>query len=270
MTKLKDRAAIVTGAASGIGAGTALRLAQDGASVVVADLDASGAQRIVDEITERGQRAIAVEVDVADEEATQRMVAACVETFGRLDILHNNAAFTNASGHAADRDLLSVDLATWDKTMAVNVRGPMMGCKYAIPEMLKNGGGSIINTSSGSAKTGDYERTAYSASKAAMLSLTRSIATQYGKQGIRCNSILPGLILTPTSRHAFSDRLLEVLEEGHLTPYLGEPADVAALVSFLASDDAKFITGQEINCDGGVLVRSGATGLMKYLQDHRT
>ena len=264
------RTAVVTGAARGIGRAIAHRLATDGHHVAVLDLDESACQVVADEITERGGRALAFQMDVTDEKATQQMVTACVETFGRLDILHNNAAFTNATGQAADRDLLTVDLATWDKTMAVNVRGPLLGSKYAIPEMVKNGGGSIINTSSGNAKIGDYERTAYSASKAALLSLTRSIATQYGKQGIRCNSILPGLILTPTSRHAFSDRLLEVLEEGHLTPYLGEPADVAALVSFLASDDAKFITGQEINCDGGVLVRSGATGLMKYLQDHRT
>ncbi|MEO9139020.1 MAG: SDR family NAD(P)-dependent oxidoreductase [Jatrophihabitans sp.] len=186
MKKLKDRAAIVTGGASGIGAGTALRLAEDRACVVVADMNESGAQRIVDEITGRGDRAIAVAVDVADEQATHEMIDACVEAFGRLDILHNNAAYTNASGQAADRDLLTMDLATWDKTMSVNLRGPMIASKYAIPEMLKNGGGSIINTSSSSAKTGDYERTAYAASKAAMLSLTRSIATQYGK-------LFPGL-----------------------------------------------------------------------------
>src|SRR5699024_1624886 len=109
----------------------------------------------------------------------------------------------------------------------------------------------------------------YSASKAGLLSLTRSIATQYGKQGIRCNSIIPGLILTPASKYQFSDELMKVLEEGHLTPYVGEPEDIGALVSFLASEDSKFITGQEINCDGGVLVRSGATGTMKYLQDHQ-
>lgn len=142
--------------------------------------------------------------------------------------------------------------------MAINLRGPMLGSKYAIPEMIKNGGGSIINTSSGNAKIGDYERTAYSASKAGLLSLIRSIATQYGKQGIRCNSILPGLILTPATKYRFSDELLNVLEEGPLPPYVGEPDDIAAL-----------ITGQEINCDGGVLVRSAAIGVMKHLEDQQ-
>lgn len=269
MRKLDGKVAIVTGAASGIGLGTVKYLAEEGAAVVVADLNELGAQEVADSINENGGRAIAAKVDVADEESTKNMIETCVDAFGRLDILHNNAAYTGQEGQDGDKDLLNVNTGVWDKTMEINLRGPMLGCKYAIPEMLKNGGGSIINTSSGNAKIGDYERTAYSASKAGLLSLTRSVATQYGKQGIRCNSILPGLILTPASKYQFSDELLDVLEEGHLTPYVGEPEDIAALVSFLGSDDAKFITGQEINCDGGVLVRSGAIGVMKHLEDQQ-
>ncbi|WP_422659883.1 SDR family NAD(P)-dependent oxidoreductase [Paenibacillus sp. EC2-1] len=262
MKKLAGKVAIVTGGASGIGLGSVKRLVEDGAAVVVADLNEAGAQQIVEEIKQNGGQAIAVGVDVADEEAMKAMIAKTIEAFGKIDILFNNAGF----GHRDDKDLLSMDTDLWDKMMAVNVRGPMFGAKYAIPEMLKNGGGVIINNASGNAKVGDYERTAYSAAKAGLLSLTRSIATQYGKDGIRCNSILPGLILTPATRGRFSQELMDLMEEGHLTPYVGEPEDIGALVSFLASDDAKFITGQEIPCDGGVNVRSAASGIMKHVQ----
>lgn len=263
MKKLEGKVAVVTGGASGIGLGAVMRLAEDGAAVVVADLNLEGAQQVADEIIKNGGQALAVKVNVAEEAEVKDMIDKTVEAFGRLDILHNNAAL----GPITDKGIPEMDVAVWDLVMGINLRGPMLGCKYAIPVMIKNGGGSIINTASANGKVGDYERTAYSASKAGLLSLTRSVATQHGKQGIRCNSVLPGLILTPATRRKFSTELMELMEEGNLLPYIGEPEDIANLVSFLASDESKYITGQEINCDGGVLVRAGAGAIMKYVRD---
>lgn len=263
MKKLEGKVAIVTGGASGIGLGAVHRLAEDGAAVAVADVNAEGAQQVADEINKNGGKAIAITVDVAKEEEVKAMIDKTVEAFGRLDILHNNAAW----GPMNDKGIPEMDVDMWDAVMGINLRGPMMGCKYAIPEMRKVGGGSIINTASANGKVGDYERTAYSASKAGLMSLTRSVATQHGKEGIRCNTVLPGLIVTPATRRKFSTELMELMEEGNLTPYVGGPEDIAALVSFLASEESRYITGQEINCDGGVLVRAGAGAIMKHVRD---
>lgn len=265
MKKLAGKVAIVTGGASGIGLGTVQRLADDGAAVVVADLNLEAAQEAADEIVKNGGQAIAFKINISEEEENKAMIEKAVETFGRLDILHNNAAL----GPIEDKGVLEMDVEMWDFVMGVNLRGPMLACKYAIPEMIKNGGGSIINTASANGKVGDYARTAYSASKAGLMSLTRSVATQYGKQGIRCNSVLPGLIITPATRRKFSTELMELMEEGNLLPYVGEPEDIASLVSFLASDDSKYVTGQELNCDGGVLVRAGTGAIMNYVNNQQ-
>ncbi len=265
MGKLDGKVAIVTGGASGIGLGTVERFIEDGASVVVADVNGEGAKQVADELVAKGGKAIAFTVDVSEEEQVKAMIDKAVEQFGRLDILHNNAAW----GPMNDNGIPEMDVEMWDRVMAINLRGPMLGCKYAIPEMVKNGGGTIINTASANGKVGDYVRTAYSASKAGLMSLTRSVATQHGKEGIRCNSVLPGLVVTPATRRKFSDELMELMEEGNLLPYVGSPEDIAALVSFLASDEGKYITGQEINCDGGVLVRAGAGAIMKYVSDRQ-
>ncbi|MGN7408770.1 MULTISPECIES: SDR family NAD(P)-dependent oxidoreductase [unclassified Sporosarcina] len=263
MKKLEGKVAIVTGGASGIGLGTVLRLAEDGAAVVVADLNEEGAKKAADEIVQNGGQAIPFKVDVSNEEEVKAMVEKTIEAFGRLDILHNNAAYSPI----ADKGVPEMDVDMWDAVMAINLRGPMLGCKYAIPEMRKVGGGSIINTASANGKVGDYERTAYSASKAGLMSFTRSVATQHGKESIRCNTVLPGLIVTPATRRKFSTELMELMEEGNLTPYVGGPEDIAALVSFLASEESRYITGQEINCDGGVLVRAGAGAIMRYIRE---
>ncbi|GAB6989942.1 SDR family NAD(P)-dependent oxidoreductase [Paenibacillus pini] len=265
MKKLEGKVAIVTGGASGIGLGTVLRLVEDGAAVVVADVNYEAAQQVVKDITNDGGQAIAVKVDVSVEAEVKAMIDTTVQTFGKLDILHNNAAW----GPIDDKEVPDMDVEMWDRVMGINLRGPMLGCKYAIPEMIKIGGGTIINTASANGKVGDYERTAYSASKAGLMSLTRSIATQHGKDNIRCNSILPGLILTPATKRKFSKELMELMEEGNLLPSIGEPEDIAGLVSFLVSNEGRYITGQEINCDGGVLVRAGAGAIMKYVRDRQ-
>ena len=252
--KLDGRAAIVTGAASGIGRASALALAAEGAGVLVADLNEEGAQRVVAEIVEACGRARACRADVEEEASVEAIVAAAVDCFGRLDILHNNAAASDPEIMGRDLALTDMDIEVWDRTMAINLRGPMLGCKHAIPHLLEAGGGAIVNTSSASGLVGDLSRAAYGASKAGLDSLTRSVATQYGKRGIRCNSIAPGVIATPALAANVPAEQLAIFERSHLTPRLGRPEDIAAAVVFLASDEGAYITGQTISVDGGLLV----------------
>jgi NAD(P)-dependent dehydrogenase (short-subunit alcohol dehydrogenase family) len=253
MGKLEGRVAIVTGGGSGIGRASALALARAGAAVLVADVSAQAAERVAAEIALAGGRALAHAVDVSEEGAVAGMVAAAVERLGGLDILHNNAAATDWSVLGGDGEITQLDVAIWERSLAVNLRGPFLGCKHAIPAMLARGGGAIINTSSASGLTGDLVRTAYGVSKAGVDGLTRYVATQYGKRGIRCNAIAPGVIETPALRQNVPAEQVAMFERHHLTPRLGTPEDVAAAVVFLASDDAAFITGQVISVDGGLL-----------------
>lgn len=248
MSRFVDRVAIVTGAGSGIGAATAITLAADGAQVVVADLDATAAAATVEKILAAGGEAIAHEADVSDEQAVSDTVDAAITTFGRLDILHNNAADLGPM-HLRDTKITDGEVEVWDRTLAVNLRGVMLGCKYAIPRMIDHGGGVIVNTSSEAALWAGPARVAYAASKSAIHAVTCHVAARYGRDGIRCLAVVPGLIVnenTPASswfvdtkvRHQAIDRT-------------GTPQDIANVVAFLASDAAGFMTGVAIPVDGG-------------------
>jgi NAD(P)-dependent dehydrogenase (short-subunit alcohol dehydrogenase family) len=265
--RLAGRVAIVTGAASGIGRASALALAREGAAVVVADVDAAGASRVAEEIAAQGGRALGQRTDVAEPESVAAMVEAAVKGFGGLDVLHNNAAASDPATIGSDGELVDLDLAVWERTLAVNLRGPMLGCKYAIPRMLERGGGAIVNTSSASGLTGDLARVAYGVSKAGVDSLTRYVATQYGKRGIRCNSIAPGVIATPALEANVPRELLAIYARSHLTPGLGRPEDIAAVVVFLASDAAAFVTGQTLRVDGGLLAHHPTVAEIRTWQE---
>jgi NAD(P)-dependent dehydrogenase (short-subunit alcohol dehydrogenase family) len=254
--RLRDKVAIVTGAASGIGAETAVRLAAEGAATVVADINLAGAQKLVDRITAAGNVAAAVHVDLGEERSIAALIAFAVERFGGLDILDNNAADTRLSS-TRDGGLEQTDVEVWDALMRINLRGTMLACKAAIPRMRARGGGSIINMSSGSGLTGALAPTAYGVSKAAIISLTQYVATQHGKEGIRCNAIAPGLIVTPSTTSAYATGPFgEMMLRHHLTPRLGRPEDIASMVAFLASDESQFVTGQVIAVDGGLLAHA--------------
>lgn len=271
MPRLAGKAAIVTGAANGIGRATALAMAREGAAVLVADLDgaaaAAAAARIAadEQVTRSGGRAEPFEVDVADEAAVQAMVEQAVRTFGKLNILHNNAAATGDTVNR-DRGIVDLPLDVWRRTMQVNVDGVFFGIRHALPHLLAAGGGSIINTSSDSAASGDLQYAAYGASKGAVESLTYYVAVMYGKQNVRCNAIAPGLVVTANARTKMSPQTLDVFERHHLLPRLGDPTDVAHLAVFLASDEAAWITGQVIRVDGGLL-RQNPT--VAYFRDAR-
>ncbi|MDB6104192.1 MAG: short-chain dehydrogenase, partial [Gammaproteobacteria bacterium] len=218
MTKrLQGKVAIVTGAASGIGAETATRLAQEGAAVVVADINLPGAEQLVARIIQTGAAAAAVRVDLGDEQSIIEMISFSVERFGGLDILDNNAADTRLSA-TRDGGVEHTDTEVWDTLMRVNLRGTMIACKAAIPRMRARGGGSIINMSSGSGLTGALAPTAYGVSKAGIIMLTQYVATQHGKEGIRCNAIAPGLIVTDAASSYASGPFGEMMLRHHLTP----------------------------------------------------
>jgi NAD(P)-dependent dehydrogenase (short-subunit alcohol dehydrogenase family) len=247
--RLEGKIAVITGGAGGIGAATARRFTDEGAKVLVADINQAGADEVAREI---GGETSATAYDAADPASIAAMIELAVSRYGRLDILHNNAALTSPEVVGKDTTAPDIPLEIWDAVMAVNLRGYMVGCKYAIPAMLKGGGGAIINTASGSGFVGDLSRIAYGVTKAGAMAITRYVATQHGRQGIRCNAIAPGLILTEASRNAVPE-LVEIISNHVLTPRLGRPEDVAAVAAFLASDDAGFINGETIRCNGGSL-----------------
>ena len=266
MGTLVGKVVIVTGAGSGIGRATVQRLSSEGASVIAADINLPGAEETVALATAQGGRAVAQHADVADEDSVRAMVDSAMAAYGRLDGLHNNAA--NVFVVPQDLDIVSMDMGVWDASMATNVRGPMLGCKYAIPQMLKTGGGSIVNMSSNAGQMGDLLRVAYGVSKAGVDSLTRYVATIHGKQGIRCNAISPGVVATPALVNNVSATELAMFESHHLTPYMGTPEDIAAVVAFLLGEDARFITGQVINVDGGMLAHTPMYQQMNAAMGH--
>lgn len=251
MERLTGRVAIVTGAGTGIGAATARRMVQEGARVVLADINLEAAEHVAAELAQGGGDVAARRFDLMEEDSISALIGWTVESFGTLNILHNNAADTRPDQVAGDLAIADMTIEIWDRAFQANTRGTMLMIKHAVPAMQKAGGGSIINTSSGTSQMGDLLRSAYGASKAAIDCLTRYAAAQYGRYSIRCNAVLPGLTVTPTVSAVIPAEHISQIQGHSLLPYLGRPEDLAATVTFLASDDARNITGQIISIDGG-------------------
>jgi NAD(P)-dependent dehydrogenase (short-subunit alcohol dehydrogenase family) len=245
-TRLDGKVAIVTGGAGGIGAATARLMTARGGRVAIADIAFDRAEALAGELP----GAIAIRLDLEDEASTQAMIAAVVAHFGRLDILHNNAALLGPEIAQADGDVEHMATALWDRTFAVNVRGTMIACRAALPH-LRESGGNIVNTVSNLALQGHIIQAAYSASKAAIIQMTRSIAASHGIHAIRCNAVAPGMTMTPALREAFPAPLRQAVEAETLRDRLGEADDIAEAVCFLASDAARNVTGQVLVADGG-------------------
>lgn len=261
MFSFDGKVAVITGGASGIGAATAAAFARQGASVVIADIDRSLADEVAAEIRSNGARALAITTDVRVESQIKNMVRDTIREFGRLDVLHNNAAALELT--AVEQDVTATEVDVWEATFRTNALGPMLGCKHAIPAMLETGGGSIVMTSSASATQGELMLTSYSASKAAVSQLTRAVATQWARRGVRCNAVAPGLVLTPQTRAHIPSPLLSAYEKVTSTPDVGAPEDIAAAVLFLASDEARYINGAVLAVDGGLTADNPINGELR-------
>jgi NAD(P)-dependent dehydrogenase (short-subunit alcohol dehydrogenase family) len=253
--ELKGKTAIVTGGAGAIGWATVERLAREGASVAIADIRMDAAAGLADRLVREGLTAKAFKIDLSQETEIISLVTGVVDAFGRIDILHNNAAINLQEAENGDRTLLDISAKNWDLTFSVNVRGPMLLSKHVIAQMLKQGGGGVIvNMSSGASQAPDPEaRIAYGSSKAAIETLTRYTAAQYGPQKIRCNAILPGVVMTPGMREMFTAEQLGAMTGRTMLKRACEPEDIAAMVCFLVSDDARQITGELVRVNGGVI-----------------
>jgi NAD(P)-dependent dehydrogenase (short-subunit alcohol dehydrogenase family) len=248
---LDGKVAIVTGAGQGIGTVVATLLAQRGATVVLADVDADRVESSASTIREAGLKAVALAFNLAHEDEIADAVRRIAADHGRIDIIHNNAALQTESQRNRDLDVVQLDTDAWDMAFAVNARGPMLLCKHALPTMIGGGGGSIIHSASGFGLLGETTLTAYGSSKAALINLSRFIATQYGKRRVRSNVIAIGFVLSETAIETTPQAVKDILLAHHLSPELGVPIDIANVVAFLASDEARFINGAMIPVDGG-------------------
>lgn len=258
--RLAGKTAIVTGAGSigpgwGNGKATAALFAREGAKVLCADINQSAADETADIITREGHEAIAVQCDVADSAQVKAMVDMCLDSFGTIDILHNNVGILGMGGPVEH------DEAEWDRVNAVNVKSMFLTCKHAIPVMEAQGSGSIVNISSVSGiRWMGVPYLSYATTKAAIIQLTKSIAAQYAPKNIRCNTILPGLMKTPMVEHGLADtyadgnvdEMIRIRDAQCPMGHMGDGWDVANAALFLASDDAKYITGAELVVDGGL------------------
>ncbi len=279
--RIEGKVALITGGGSGIGEATAMRFSEEGAKVVVVDINAASAKRVADNINASGGQASAFTADVADEAATKAMIKHAVDTYGRLDILHNNATALEVG---AVKDLT---LEGWNKTLAVNVTAPFLATKHALPIMIAQGGGAIVNTASISGTGGDYGMSAYNAGKAAVINFTRSAAIENARFGVRMNCVCPGAIDTPAIQSMtgsgkealphvslagkgelpkvsaeISRQIRERMMNAHPIGRLGLPIEIANTVLFLASDEASFITGAAYIVDGGLTAHTGLPAMM--------
>lgn len=256
--RLQHKVILITGAGSGIGRSTALLFGQEGAHVIVNDLDAVKGEETASEIRANGGEALFLQADVTDPDSVKTMVDRAIEACGRIDVLFNNAGISGVGAlHELEPD-------QWDRVIRVNIRGVFLPSKYVIPHMMEKRSGSIINMSSCIAEIGLARRASYAATKGAVLALTKSMQVDYAPYQIRVNALLPGTILTPFVENYLKtsyddpEAAIAALKSRQLSNELGTPEDVAQAALFLASDESKFMMGSPLYIDGGVVYGKNA------------
>ncbi|OCT12300.1 short-chain dehydrogenase [Paenibacillus pectinilyticus] len=256
--RLENKVTLITGAGSGIGKSSALLFGREGAYVIVNDLDATKGAETAAEIIANGGKALFLQADVTDPESVKQMVDTAIETCGRIDVLFNNAGISGVGA------LHELEPEQWDRVIRVNIRGVFLPSKYVLPHMMEQRSGSIINMSSCVAEIGLARRASYSATKGAVLALTKSMQVDYASYQIRVNALLPGTILTPFVENYLKtsyddpEAAIASLKSRQLSQDLGTPEDVAAAALFLASDDSKFMMGSPLYIDGGAVFGKNA------------
>lgn len=251
MKRFEGKVAIVTGAASGIGRATALRLATEGAAVVIADLNAAGAASVAESISGQGGRALALEVDVTDAPGVKAMVERAVGAFGRVDILVSNAGWDRA-GPFAD-----TDEELWDKVIAINYRGHLATCHATLPYMREQGVGRIVTVASDAGRVGSSGEVVYSGAKGAVIAFTKGLAREVARHGINVNCVAPGLVDTPLLAGIVqgNEKLIAAIVRSIPLRRTGTPEEIAAAICFFASPDATYITGQTLSVNGGLTMQ---------------
>jgi NAD(P)-dependent dehydrogenase (short-subunit alcohol dehydrogenase family) len=248
--RLEGKVALITGGGSGMGMVASQLFASEGANVVLTDVVDQAGEAVATGIVDSGGEAMFVHADVSKEADAKSMVDATIERFGRLDVLYNNAGVMLGT----DGSVATTDESVWDTTLAINVKGVAFGCKYGVPAMIASGGGSIVNVASFVAWMGAAtSQTAYTASKGAVLAMTREIAVEYARKGVRCNALCPGPIDTPLLAELLSDPARRQRRFVHIPMgRLGRADELAKAALFLASDDSSFMTGASLIVDGGI------------------
>lgn len=253
MNRFEDKIAIVTGAAGGIGEATTRRITSEGGKVVIADYSKDRADKLAAELVHSGADVRPVYFSATEVESCKQLVDFAMKEYGKIDILINNVGGTNLK---RDLGIEKLDLNYFDEVFHLNLYCTMYLSQQIIPIMESRGGGNIVNVASIGGITADTSGTLYGTSKAGVINLTRYIATQVGKKNIRCNAVAPGLVLTPAALNNLDEKLRNVFLDQCTTPYLGKPEDIAAAIVFLASDDARYVTGQTIVADGGLTIHN--------------
>lgn len=253
MNRFEDKIAIVTGAAGGIGEATTRRIISEGGKVVIADYSKERADKLAGELAHSGADVRSIYFSATEVESCKELVDFAMKEYGKVDILINNVGGTNLK---RDLSIEKLDLSYFDEVFHLNLYCMMYLSQQIIPVMEGHGGGNIVNVASIGGITADATGTLYGTSKAGVINLTRYIATQVGKKNIRCNAVAPGLVLTPAALNNLDEKLRNVFLDQCTTPYLGKPEDIAAAIAFLASDDARYVTGQTIVADGGLTIHN--------------
>ena len=258
MNRFENKTAVITGAAGGIGEATTRRIVSEGGKVVIADHSKERAEQLAAELNASGADVRPIYFSATVLQSCKELIAFAIKEYGQVDVLVNNVGGTNPK---RDTDIETLDIDYFDEAFHLNLSCTMYLSQLVIPIMNAHGGGNIVNVASVSGITADANGTLYGASKAGVINLTKYIATQTGKKNIRCNAVAPGLILTPAALNNLNEDIRNVFLGQCATPYLGEPQDIAATIAFLASEDARYITGQTIVVDGGLTIPNPTVNL---------